>query len=191
MLQHELDAPPGLWKADIDSAFRRIPIAACMLWAATIAFVVDGQTWVSTHYAMPFGAKASVYAWERLGHFIATVARRLLMLPVMRYVDDFFAAEPLDSLAHAADCFTRLVRAMLGTDAIQDTKRDHGPSLTILGIEIMLSAPGFMLKVATKKVPFVFCVSCFVFLSFLPRFARPFPPLVRRRKSALPRLQML
>ena len=50
---------------------------------------------------MPFGAKASVYAWERLGHLIATVARRVLKLPVFRYVDDFFAPEPQVRLARS------------------------------------------------------------------------------------------
>jgi len=113
-LQEDSKEPPGLWKADIDSAFRRIPICCYFLWAAAVAFMVDGkvpgyvvflflsgslslnviyvaggQPWVAEHFAMPFGAKASVFAWERMGHFIATVARRLLKLPVLRYVDDF------------------------------------------------------------------------------------------------------
>ena len=33
--------PPGLWKADIDSAFRRVPIKPAHRWACGIAFKVD------------------------------------------------------------------------------------------------------------------------------------------------------
>ena len=51
------------------------------------------QAWLSAHNACPFGASASVYAWERVGAILGTVARRLLKLVVFRYVDDFFAPE--------------------------------------------------------------------------------------------------
>ena len=159
ILQEDLSETPGLWKADIDSAFRRIPVALCMMWAAAVTFIADGETWVSKHFAMPFGAKASVFAWERVGHFIATNARKLLKLPVLRYVDDFFGAEPRESLEHAADCFARIVRAMLGAGALADDKRDHGISMTVLGIRVEMSAEGFRLMVAAKKVR-----------------SRPFPP---------------
>ena len=145
------------------------------------------QVWVAEHFAMPFGAKASVFAWERLGHFIATVSRRLLRLPVFRYVDDFFAPEPQvcvsrltalglslsgvhalscpceESLEHAASCFARLVRAILGVDAIADAKRDHGMVLTVLGIDIEMLGAGFKLRVSPQKVcRCFFC--CFVVL---------------------------
>ena len=48
--------------------------------------------WAS-HYACPFGAVASVHAWERVGVAICSIARKLLGIPLMRYVDDFFAAD--------------------------------------------------------------------------------------------------
>ena len=41
----------------------------------------------------PFGAVASVHAWERVGAAIAHVARVLLKLPVLRYVDDYWSPE--------------------------------------------------------------------------------------------------
>ena len=34
---------PWLWKADIDAAFRRIPIMVAHLWAAAVAFLAHGQ----------------------------------------------------------------------------------------------------------------------------------------------------
>jgi len=48
---------------------------------------------VSQHTACPFGAVASVHAWERVGAAIAHVARKYLKISVLRYVDDYFAPE--------------------------------------------------------------------------------------------------
>ena len=84
---------PGLWKADIDSAFRRVPLQDSHKWAAVVAYIHDGVPWVAQHHAMPFGATASVSAWHRVGGLLLELARRLLQLPIYRYVDDYFAAE--------------------------------------------------------------------------------------------------
>ena len=51
---------PGLWKADIDSAFRRIPIVASMLWSAMIAFLVDGK--VRPNFSFVFCVASAVAA---------------------------------------------------------------------------------------------------------------------------------
>jgi hypothetical protein len=80
-------------QADVDAAFRRIPIAKEHRWACGVAFVVDGQVMVSQHAACPFGAVASVHAWERVGAAITHIARVFLKLAALRYVDDFFAPE--------------------------------------------------------------------------------------------------
>ena len=80
-------------QADVDAAFRRIPIAKEHRWACGVAFMVDGQVMVSQHAACPFGAVASVHAWERVGAAITHIARVFLKLAVLRYVDDLFAPE--------------------------------------------------------------------------------------------------
>ena len=47
------------------------------------------KAYYSEHIACPFGATASVHAWERIGNALAHLARKLLHLPVLRYVDDY------------------------------------------------------------------------------------------------------
>ena len=84
---------PGSWKADIDSAFRRIPICPADKWACAIGFKHKGRVLVSTHNAAMFGAAASVHAWERVGEALTHIARSYLHLPVLRYVDDYFAVD--------------------------------------------------------------------------------------------------
>ena len=92
-LAEETGCVPGLWKADVESAFRRIPIRPSHRWVCGFGFKHDDDVWVSEHYACPFGAVASVHAWERVGEAIARIARVILKLPVCRYVDDYFSAE--------------------------------------------------------------------------------------------------
>ena len=80
----------ALFKADIDSAYRRVPICpgvACMCREvaavkricapppllsghrryATVAYKLHGKTYVSQHVALPFGAAAAVQGWHRIG----------------------------------------------------------------------------------------------------------------------------
>jgi len=51
---------------------------------------------------MPFGAVASVHAWERVGALVTVAIRRLLHIPVMRYVDDFFSFDWCVYVLHGA-----------------------------------------------------------------------------------------
>ena len=77
--KHSTDAEAGcklaLWKADIDSAYRRIPIAPEHRHLAWVAFVFDGQALVAQHAALPFGSVASVHHWDELGELIKAIAR--------------------------------------------------------------------------------------------------------------------
>ena len=74
----------GLFKADVDAAFRRILVKPSHRWACAVAFrVIDEactfsislkicqlsreQVYMSAHAAAPFGAVASVHAWARIG----------------------------------------------------------------------------------------------------------------------------
>ena len=83
-------------QADIDSAFRRVPVAPEHRWACGVAFKLKGKVVISQHAACPFGAIASVHAWERIGAALTHVARKFLKIAALRYVDDLFAAERRD-----------------------------------------------------------------------------------------------
>ena len=97
---------------------------------------------VSAHYACPFGATASVYAWERIGQLIRWIARKYLKMVVFTFVDDSFALERIDSLQHGMGCFARLVRALLGPSAIAADKLECGRSLVVLGVQLHLKPEG-------------------------------------------------
>ena len=48
-------------------------------------------------------------------------------------------------------CFARLVRLLLGPDAIAEKKLEHGVSLVVLGIKIKLSKKGMKCRPAGSK----------------------------------------
>jgi len=133
-------ALPELWKADIDSAYRRIPLAPADRWAAVSIFKEGGRLWCSQHQVCPFGALASCHDWDRVAAMLSHFAKRLAKLPVSRYVDDYFSLDRPGAAAHAMQCFARIVRAALGSEAVADAKLAHGAQLVVLGLLLFLCA---------------------------------------------------
>ena len=134
---------PGLWKADIDAAFRRVPIAAEHRFASVVVYLLGGDAMASTHFATPFGAVASVHAWERVGALLAHFARRYLFLPVLRYVDDYFSVDHPATNRHAMNCFARLIHCTLGPSALAANKLCFGQTLGILGLSVTPGGDSF------------------------------------------------
>ena len=98
-LSVKLDCPIAMFKADIDAAFRRVPIAAGQRRFAKIVFRHVGKLMVSEHFCMPFGSIASVHNWDRVGSFLCAVGRALFRIPLSRYEDDFMAGDRKASIA--------------------------------------------------------------------------------------------
>jgi len=145
-------------KADIDSAFRRVPLRPEHRRFAHVAFKTADGPMISGHYAMPFGAVASVHAWDRIGTCLCAIARRILFLPLLRYVDDYFAAESVACAEHALSVFARLVKACLGDGAVAAHKLDVGNPLVILGVVVSLNRDGMWFVFTMVRMSFISCV---------------------------------
>ena len=144
-------AVPWLWKADIDAAFRRVPLMGAHIWASGVMYLVDNVAWCSFHHGMPFGATSSVWAWHRIGAMLAHLARKLLHIPVLRYVDDYFSADRKELAEHAMQCFARLTRILLGCTSVSDRKLDFGASLLVLGIVVEPAFSGVRFVLSAEK----------------------------------------
>ena len=57
-------------KADIDSAYRRVPVAPEHREFARIVFKHEEQIWEAGHLGMPFGSLASLHGWDRIGQHL-------------------------------------------------------------------------------------------------------------------------
>jgi hypothetical protein len=142
---------PGFWKADVDKAYRRIPVAPEHRWLLWVVFQHKGQRWLARHNAMPFGCVASVHAWDRVGAFLRHLGRVVLKLPLGRYVDDFFAVDRAADAEHALNCFARMVRAILGPDSLSNDKMEHGHPLQVLGLHFEADTAGVSVRVTDDK----------------------------------------
>jgi len=80
-----------------------------------------------------------------------------LKLPIFRYVDDFFGPLRREDMEHGLQCFARLVRLLLGGEALAEDKLECGHSLVILGVRVELSSKGYKCMPASEKVSSLFC----------------------------------
>ena len=109
------------------------------------------------HRSVFFGATSSVHNWERVGALLAAILRRVVHIPALRYVDDFFGVEAAALAQHtnecglchspprsarradartAVRCVARVIRCLLGADSMKEKKMAHGNPLVILGLRI-------------------------------------------------------
>ena len=104
---------------------------------------------------------------------LRSLARRLLKIPVLRYVDDYFGADRLQCAAGALSAFARsvpeishmcicvispqplpyvrLVRVCLGHSAVAERKLEVAMPLTILGIQVAISDLGVRFTLNDSK----------------------------------------
>jgi hypothetical protein len=141
----------AFWKADVDAAYRRVPVRPEEYWVAWVAFMYKGVPMAARHMALMFGSLGSVHGWDRIGSLIRHLARVLLHMPVMRYVDDFFSVEKLGTEDHAMQCFARVVRALMGGSALNKKKLAAGEQLVVLGLNIGYDEEGVWVRVNEEK----------------------------------------
>ena len=77
--------------------------------------------------------------------FLSTCSR------AARYVDDYFAVDVAAEADHSMQMFVRMVRSLLGHDAINEAKVEQGMPLEILGVDVAVSNEGIRLTVGTAK----------------------------------------
>ena len=128
---------PHVFKADIDSAYCRVPIMPQHRWAANVIFAHDEKTYVAGHLAMPFGATSSVFGWSRIGAALVRILRVILKIPVGIYVDDLHGAERPECIKHTNECVARLIKCVLGRSSVATHKVAHGlPMQELLGATV-------------------------------------------------------
>ena len=124
-------------KSDFKSAYRTCPIKKKHLkWAdVVVRCPVSGIFFLSTQYAMPFGAVGAVYAWDRVADLITFILSVLLLLPLSRFVDDLFCCVPREGAGQCRLWMKEIVR-LLGF--VLDDEKTPMPSSVqvILGVEI-------------------------------------------------------
>ena len=91
--------------------------------------------------------------WHSLiGALICAVTRRLLHIPVSRFVGDYFAMDREEEAEHAMQIFARLVRCLLGQSALAKRKLVTSMPLVILGIQVLITSAGVRMTPDKSKI---------------------------------------
>jgi hypothetical protein len=98
------------WKQDHDGAYRQIPLPEEDRPLTVVAFCHPdtGKLVYYFHRALPFGAVASVYKYNRVSRAVVFLARRVLGLPVDSYFDDFWGVDGEEVVQSGFDAFIAL-----------------------------------------------------------------------------------
>ena len=138
-----------LWTHDLDSAYRQFPVRDRSV-AYTVLITPSGPT-LWCHGALCFGASASVWAFNRCADAIQFAARKLLLLPVHHFVDDFAAAEPT-TLAHTGFTSFQSLFEILGLQMKPSKACAPRSEQKLLGVNIIIQEDQLVLQVCPDRM---------------------------------------
>ena len=139
-----------LWKRDVASAFRRIPIRSDHLDLAWVAWWADNGIWVAQHLGMPFGTVSAVYAWHRMGHALLLIVMVLFKVPMGRYVDDYFGANREGVTCTGGHCLS-VIAALIGLPTDDNKDASDVISVALLEATVIVHQPNCTVLVKVEK----------------------------------------
>ena len=143
-----------LWKRDLHEAYRQVPISPEHIRYASFCFFDPEVQRVRfyCHTALPFGATAAVYGFNRVAAALTFLANVALFIPVTNFFDDFFSLDLADLAQSGFDVFGSLCE-LLGV-VIKPVKDVIPCQLgELLGVDVDLSGPRlrFVLQDARRE----------------------------------------
>ncbi len=124
---------PQHWGHDHEGAYRQLPLDQPDN-SYVVLLTPDGPT-LWNHNVLMFGAVASVWAYNRFGDFLITMARSLLAIPALHYVDDYGAVEPPHSAASGFETFLHFKKT-LGFDMKRSKEQPPAFMQKTLGVSL-------------------------------------------------------
>ena len=129
---------PRLSKADVSKAYRRLPVRADDIEFTAMVYIHEGKQWITFHYAMPFGAVGSVWAFHRVANVVMAFVRRKGRAPILKYVDDWFTASKVGVTITGID-IVQMVMMCLGIPLDPRKTQNLEETLVILGARLTIS----------------------------------------------------
>ena len=143
--------PEHIWghqeffKHDLKKAFRQVPGSPqSRAWGAFAVTNPEGRGSVEIfqHLSLPFGARASPLIFCAVAQVLCELAAFHLGVPIVAFVDDFFAATPSRLSQYCFDAFKWMVVDLLGFHL--KLRKEESPGVTgkLLGVEVSLTGKG-------------------------------------------------
>ena len=134
-------------KDDVREAYKTLPLQSEHLpFAAAVTAESVEQGQFLQLLCCPFGAKASVHAWQRVGAAFQCILLGLFSIVYPRFVDDFFgtnaehAREWSDSAVGAASLARVVIQDLLGWRLDADKAVTAACSFVALGVHVSIDA---------------------------------------------------
>ena len=129
---------PFLYKADVASAYRKVPIRPAHHQYSASVFSYAGDAWLSLHYVCAFGAVSSVWNFHRVGNWLLRFLRTKALLPVLKYVDDFFGVSRR-GLRFAPTDVMSVIFCAFGLELDGRKSECFQSALVVLGAKVVVS----------------------------------------------------
>ena len=142
-------------KSDFQAAYRSCPIRPDHVPLANI-LVRDprtGEVSASSQWAMPFGAVAAVYAWDRLGEALTAILRRVFLFPASRYVDDLFMPVWAAISGESRSILLEVVN-IFGAVLSPEKTPPPAPEMPVLGVLISVEASTITMTIERARLDF-------------------------------------
>ncbi|KAF4648635.1 hypothetical protein FOZ61_002391, partial [Perkinsus olseni] len=148
-----------LWRGDHKDAYRQFPISPTDHSVASIRLPVPrekrGPTWPHSsgyyvHLRLPFGARGSMLHYSRVSRAVCAILRRLLWVPLLAYVDDYYAICPEEQASHCHALFQRVNR-VLGFQIKEEKTMLPAVEGKLLGIKLTISPSAITMDVDEQR----------------------------------------
>eukprot|EP00435_Cladocopium_sp_Y103_P030116 s227_g7.t1 len=145
--QHGLFCLP--WGHDLDAAYRQIAVRHPNLCYVLLQTPSGPTLW--KHHALSFGATSSVWSFNRLGDALCFLARKLMFIPSLHYVDDFTTIEPAEVALSGFQCFAELFD-LLGLHMKAKKAQPPQPSQKLLGVLFCVKPTGISIEPCPQRL---------------------------------------
>ena len=137
-----------IWGEDMDAAYRQIGVRD-LRESWTILMTPSGPS-LWRHSAMMFGATASVWAFNRFADAVMYLARRLLVIANLHFVDDFGSGEPARWAESGCRSFCQMF-GLLGLSMKPSKELLPDAQHVVLGVQLDLQPCGITLSPSPRR----------------------------------------
>jgi hypothetical protein len=135
---------PEFFKRDMRKAFRQVPAdPSSRKWGAFSVRNPDTKLFeVFQHLSLPFGSRSAPLLFCALALVLCQLAAHHMGIPIVSFVDDFFAPGPKSLSSEMFENFRWFVVDLLGFQLKTEKDKNPAASGTLLGVDVTLFEGG-------------------------------------------------
>eukprot|EP00439_Symbiodinium_sp_Y106_P028512 s5401_g3.t1 len=138
-----------IWAQDLHSAYRQYPVESSSHCYVVVMTLAGAALW--RHRVMPFGATASVSHFNKVTDALPWLARTMLFIPAIHYVDDLRSVDPASSSESSFLSFDSFC-SMLGFRLTPAKRQPPGTEQKLQGVVVRIAAEGVFVAPSESRL---------------------------------------